>query len=537
MQERGIKQIAVVVTLLLVSATGLLAQAIGWSREELAQRERAKVTEEGIAYTAPKQNFGDVTQGNIMQLGSSSIRNAKQAVRDNSGGESAMLRYYQHRDLVPPKDSTLHLGPWYADIIWSESVGAQYIKMSGGGVDFNRQNGRGRYLKDGFDMPILSTLSLNNYILLTRHMDFSYNISLSYAYYPFKTQEDTWYMNLSDEGAFATFSTEVRLARDMRLMLYDDILYRTDFIDTRGKQDVYGGQEYQHFENTVGADFDWMASPRDNISASVSRRDVISFSDEFDSQEGAFYNEMLAYTRQVTPFMSAGVVGEISQSYYKKDSRPNINMYRFRAFTVMQLTRRVVANANLGYGFSTTDSERGSSSGNLEASFGLGHQISENRYQELTYRRIQREAFDGGVDVTDGLSYRYDWKSTLFPGSFVSDYTKYTPVGEVRNGYADWRNRLDLHYSLNRRWTLDFYTSYDMRMNDKFDDIDEQNPETPDVNSDYTTWVIHLGTGRNLTRKTRFEVYAEHAMRSSDNEDLEYTQDAIGANLNWFHKF
>jgi len=415
-----------------------------------------------------------------------------------------MLRYYQHRELAPPKNSTLHLGPWYADIVWSESVGVQYITMTGSGVDFITQNGRGRYLEDGFDIPIISTLSLNNYILLTRHMDFSYNISLSYAYYPFGTQEDTWYMNLSDEGAFATFSTEIQLAKDMRLMLYDDILYRTDFIDTRGMQDVYGGQEYKHFENTIGADYDWMPTALDNISASVSRHDVISFSDEFDEQEGYTYSEMLAYTRQVTPFMSAGVVGAMSQSYYKEDIKPDINMYRARAFSVMQLTRKVVANASLGYAFSTTDSDEYSidSAGDLEGSFGLGHQISEHRYQELIYRRMQRAAFEGGVDITDELRYKYSWDNALFPGEFTSDYIVYNPVGDVRNGYSDWYNKLDLYYQLTRTWRLNFYTSYDMRMNDPFDNVNAADPATPDLDSDYNTWVIHLGTGHATHSKS-----------------------------------
>jgi hypothetical protein len=448
-----------------------------------------------------------------------------------------MLRYDQHRELKPPQDATLELGPYFLSVILSESVGVQYITMDGSGVDFNTRNGRGRYLQDGFDIPIISTLSFNNYMLITRHMDFSFNIDVSYAYYPFNTQEDTWYVNMSDEGVFATFSTEIQMGRDMRMLLYDDILYRTDYVDTRGMQDFYGGEEYEHFENTVGADWDWMLTRFDNISASASRRDVISFSDNFDDQEGYFYNEMLAYQRQLTKFSAAGFMGDMSQSYYKVDERPDINMYGISAFLMSQLSRKIVGNASIGYNFSETPDGGYStdSAGSLEASFGLGHQLTDSKYQELTYRRSQTEAFHGGVDVTDDFHYLFRWESRYFPGEFSTDYLLFNPVGDVRNSYSNWRTALNLRYQLTRRFQLIFDTSYDIRMNDPY--LGDPDPDTPDINSDYNTWVIRLGTGTPISKKTTFEIYAEHADRTSDNEDMEYSQNAIVASLNWSHKF
>jgi hypothetical protein len=407
--------------------------------------------------------------------------------------------------------------------------------MEGDGVGFITGNGRGRYLKDGFDIPLVSTLYLNNYIMLTRHMDFSFNVDVSYAYYPFNTQEDTWYINMSDEGVFATFSTEIELSRDMRLLLYDDILYQTDYIDTRGMEDVYGGEQYEHFENTIGADWDWMFSRYDNISASVSRRDVISFSDEFDDQEGEFYSEMIAYQRELTKFASAGVVGSLSQSLYDVERRPDINMYGISAFAVAQLTRSLFANGSLGYSFSTTPEDEYDSAGSLVGSLGLGQQISKTRYHELTYNRSQQEAFRGGVDVTDTLRYHYDWESRYFPGTIRSEYSMYTPTGDLRGSYSDWRNDLDLQYQLTRRFRLLFNTSYDIRMNDPTEA--EIDPSTPDVNSDYSTWTIRLGTDTPITKKMIFEIYAEHAQRFSDDENLAYVQDSIIASVNWTHKF
>jgi len=532
-RKRVVDSICLVVIFVFAVEGSVFAQAPGYSKEAVVARERDNVEKYGIK----KRNDSLESRmgSNMLMTGSRAIGNARNDVRNSSGGQSAMLRYDQHREVKPPSDPTLSLGPWYGDIGIGVSAGVQYIRMSGNGVGFITENGRGQYLKDGFDIPIISTLYLNNYILLTRHMDFSFNINVSYAYYPFKTQEDSLYVNMSDEGVYATFSTAIQLSRNSRLMLYDDILYRTDYIDTRGMQDVYGGEQYEHFENTVGADWDWMLSQFDNISASASRRDTISFSDAFDDQEGVFYAEMVSYQRELTKFSTVGVAGDFSQSLYDVDSRPDINMYNFSVFGVAQLTRSLYGNASLGYGFSTSSYDEHDTAGSLTGSLGLGHQISENRYQELTYSRSQDEAFRGGVDVRDTLRYEYRWNGGIFPGSFDSEYIMFSPTGDVRGDYSDWRNRVDLHYQMSRRWRLSFYTSYDVRMNDPFDS--EINPDTPDVNSDYSTWVVHLGTDTPITKKTMFVIYLEHAERFSDNDDLAYVQDAIVATLDWTHKF
>ena len=532
-RRRLVDCICLAVIFVLIIEGSVFAQAPGYSKEAVVARERDNVEKYGIK----KRNDSLESRmgGNMLMTGSRHIGNTRSDVRNSSGGQSAMLRYDQHREVKPPSDPTLSLGPWYGDIGIGVSAGVQYIRMSGNGVGFITENGRGQYLKDGFDIPIISTLYLNNYILLTRHMDFSFNINVSYSYYPFKTQEDTLYVNMSDEGVFATFSTQIQLSRNARLLLYDDILYQTDYIDTRGMQDVYGGEQYEHFENTVGADWDWMASRYDNISASVSRRDTISFSDAFDDQEGVFYAEMVSYQRELSRFASAGLMGNFSQSLYEVDTRPDINMYNFSVFAVAQLTRSLYGNASLGYGFSTSSDNDSDVEGSLTGSLGLGHQISEDRYQELTYNRYQREAFRGGVDVTDTLRYEYRWDGGIFPGSFDSTYMMFSPTGDDRGAYSSWLNRVDLFYQLTRMWRLSFYTSYDIRLNDPLDS--EIDPDRPDINSDYSTWVVHLGTSRPLTKKIMFVIYAEHAERFSDDEDLAYIQDSIVATLDWRHKF
>jgi len=448
-----------------------------------------------------------------------------------------MLRYDQHREITPPEYATLRIGPLYSDLGISQSVGYRWIRLQGSGVDFLTGNSRGEFRKGGSDFPLLSTLSLNNYLIITRHIDLSANINVSYAHYPLGTQEDEFRVDLTDEGVYGTFSSEFRPSRDSRLLLYDDILYRTDYIDTRGLEDRYGGQEYEHFENTVGADWDWKPSSFDNFSLSVSRTDVVSFDDEFENQERVGYAEAISYQRQLSRFATAGVLGTFAQSIYGSDTRPDVFLYGISAFTASRLTRRLTGNAALGYQFSTYSggSTERDGPGTLSASLGLGHEISEQRSQRLSYERTQTEAFAGGVDVRDMIRYSLNWEGGLLPGGLTSQFAIFDPQDSERGGYSDWSTSLNLRHQLTRLLRLDFTTAYDMRMNDA--STVPVDPDTPDLTSDYQTWTIRLGTRMPLTRKTNFDAYAEHADRMSDNDNLAYTRDVIAATLTWSHKF
>lgn len=511
------------------------AQAPAYSREAVAARD-AHLATEGI--TQKDERLQSRMGSDMLMSGQRSIGNARNNVRrggHSGGGQSAMLRFDEHRDVKPPSDATVHLGPWYTDIGIGQQIGVQYIKLDGAGVKFNTQNGRGQYLKDGFETPLISTLYLNNYVILTRHMDLSFNVNVSYAYYPFDTQENALHINMSDEGVFATFSSEFEITRDLKLLLYDDILYQTDYIDTRGMKDVYGGQQYEHFDNTFGGDLDWRLTREDNLSFSASRRDVISFDKAFDDQEGVFYSELVSYQRELTRFAAAGLYGTAEQSLYTLDTREDVNIYGLGTFTSAQITRKLYGNASLGYNFSVyPDSDNSTQDGSLALSLGLGDQISEEKYQSLNYDRSQTEAFRGGVDVTDTLRYQFRWDSRFLPGTFDTSYRLYTPT-DNRGGYSDWNTSANVNYQLTRRWNLKFMTSYQIRWNDP--SKVEITSGNPDINSDYATWVFRVDTSRPITKKINFNIYAEHSDRMSDNDNLAYTQDSVGAYLDWRHKF
>lgn len=507
------------------------AQTADYSLEEAGARAEED-------YAEPQQGMpgGAVDVAPALIPGASaSIGAAQSGVRGHGGG-SAMLRYDQHREITPPSYATFRLGPLYSNLGISQSISYQYTRLSGAGVDYLEGNRRGDIIKGGTEFPMVSGLTLNNYLIITRKMDLEANISVNYYHYPMDTQEDDLQINLSDEGVFATFSTQLTPSRDSRILIYDDILYRTDYIDTRGLEDRYGGSEYEYLRNTLGVDWDWKPTPLDSFSTAASRNDTIPFDSEFDRQESVHYAEMASYRRSLTPFAAAGLLLSASQAFYDADDRPDVYLYGISAFTGARLTPRLTGDASLGYQFSTTTGglqTEDVNNSSVMASLGLEHAISEKYSQRLSWQRMLAEAFDGGVDVSDRVAYQLRWSGGLFPGSLSTGYSLFEPQGEDRNGYADWVTSLALRHPLTRLLNISMYATYSMRMND----TPGIASELPDLNSDYETLVLGASTGFKLTPNTMLSAYASHADRTSDNPDLVYTRDTVGVMLGWSHKF
>lgn len=514
----------------LLTAGFVMSQTAEFSPEEIDYRDSMAETpgiRTGSGAMAPA-----LMAGSHRQIGA-----ARNSVRGGRGGGGVMFRYDQHREITPPTDATLRIGPWYSNLGMNLGAGYRYTRFSGTGVDFLENNDRGEVKDDGSEFPLRAGLSLGNYLILTRKLDIRLDISVNYVHYPLETQEDELNIDLTDEGIYATFSTSFQPSRYSRFFIYDDILYRTDYIDPRGLEDYYGGSAYEYFQNIVGIDWDWQPAPMDSFSASVSRQDTIPMDDEFDSQEVVRYAEMLSYSRRLARYAIAGVVGNAAQSLAQTDERPDSYIYGLNAFTDLQLTRNTQAEGSIGQNFAVT------SGGNLEedretSSLAMGirlmNDLPGDRSQEFGYSRSLSESFEGGVDIMDVLSYSYRWSRSVLPGSFSTTYVSSDPQDGGRSDYADWTSRLDLRYRLTRKIRLNFALSYAMRMNDDVGVDDEGNPE---LSNDYETLTATLGTSFRLTRKSSFSAYASHVDRTSDNADLAYTRDMVGFDVVWAHQF
>ncbi|HAS83115.1 MAG TPA: hypothetical protein DCS43_10695 [Verrucomicrobia bacterium] len=514
-----------ILVLLLALAQAAAGQTADYSLEEVEQRESSTgVDTGGRSDMAPA----------VMPGGAASIGSARSGVRAR-GGQSTMLRYDQHREIQPPEYATIRLGPFFSTVGIAQSIGYSYTRLSGAGIDYLEGNRRGDVLDDGMEFPMVSSMTLNNYLMITRKLDLEINLGVNYRYFPMQTQEDELQIDLTDEGIFATFSSQFNPSRDSRILVYDDILYRTDYVDTRGFTDRYGGREYSSLQNTVGMDWDWKPSLIDSFSSAASRRDTIPFDDEFKAQQGATYAEMLSYRRSFTPFIAGGLLSTASQSFYTESERADIFIYGLSAFTGLRLARRLTADTSLGYQLSTSSGGSGadSDSSSMQASLGLNHEISDAYGQRLSFQRSLQESFVGGVDISDTIGYTLSWNRGLFPGGLSSTYSSQEPQDDNRNPYSDWTTSLNLQHQLTRLLRLTLNTTYAMRMNDEA--VDDTLPA--DLISDYETLTVSLSTGVRLTRNTLLSLYASHADRTSDNPDMVYTRDTVGALLTWSHQF
>ncbi len=516
--------------LVILCAPFAVAQIAEYGYEEVEAREQ----EEDVAQEGLSRRRADSAPA-MMPGVSASIGSERTGGRRDASA-ATLLRYDQHRVIQPPDYATVRIGPFYSNLAVAQSAGFRHTWFSGAGTDFLEGNRRGDIKKGGTEFPLLSTLTLNNYLMITRRLDLEANISISYQHYPMNTQEDDLRISLTDEGIFATFSAQIMASRYSRMLVYDDILYQTDFIDTRGLTDRYGGRKYESLANTLGLDWDWQPNPVDSFSTSVSRQDTIPFNDEFESQRGFRYAEMVSYRRSLNPFTAAGVLGSASQSFYRDRNRPDVHIYRINGFLGVRLTPLLTSDTSLGYSASTRTGgnlEKEDTSGALTALIGLNHEISETRRQRLAWQRSLSEAFAGGVDVSDAISYSLNWSDGFVPGSLSSRYFIADPQDDNRNGYRDWTTTLGVRYPLTRLIMLSLNGSYAMRMNDAADVIGD----SPDLSSDYQTLTLSANTAFQFTRKTTLTGYFSHSERWSPNPDMEYTRDMIGMTLSWNHKF
>lgn len=447
------------------------------------------------------------------------------------------LEFSNHREIKIPSGATLRIGPFYSDLVWSEEVGYRYVRTSGEGSGYLFDNQKGSINEDGDDFPIISTLALKNYMIISPTMDLDFSIRLQYRYYPMKTQDDEFIVDMSEEGISADLSTEIELSKTSKIHLYEKAMYRTDYVDSRGLGDEYGGDEYERFENDLGMIWDWRMTRFDDVGMSLSRQDVIPYDDEYEQQEKVGYKEQLRYGHRFSPYLSGGVKADFSQSYYEA-GRGDAFSYGASVFVGSQVTRKSSGNASLGYVFtqqSGGDVEpENPDRGTISATLGLVTEFSDDRSQSISYSRNMTEAFEGGFQITDSLSYNFSWNDGPFPGRFFSNYSNNDLSDSGGSSYANWRTGIALSRQLTRLMAVQLTSDYAIRDNEADGATGDSATEST---TDYDTWTTRLSTGFDVTRKTKFKAYYDHVARYSDASSLEYERDIVGANLTWSHQF
>lgn len=483
--------------------------------------------------------------------------------RDSRAYDSLIGR--RQLEKTPPDYATMRIGAFYSTAAFTQTAGYRYIKTDGEGVDFLYGNRRGRYLKDGSDFPLISTLDLRNYLLITEHMDLDLSVSATYAQYPLNTQEDEFYVDFVDEGFFGTLSFSVDLTEFLSAMVFDRLTYRTDYIDARGLSDRYGGERYRYLSNEVGLTLDWRLSKDRSVIGIASREDFIPQERQYNDQQHIVYREGLSYTERVTPELGVRAQAMYSQYKYTDSNR---NQWNQADYTLLldfgkglgdesglglRLTEFSKARVGIGYssGYATSagvqrtevdgntqtterQPEEANSVGMLTGFAELTTQLREDLSHTLSYRRGLRTGFKSDYEIFTEYGYRLDWKGDISTASLFTRYYEVEPSDKRLSAYTDWMTGVSGSYPITQYATLYGSSTYSTRRNKVTDEVDTAEFE---YLNNYATWATRIGTGFAVTKSITFDTYYEHIERLSDYSALQYARDVFEARFIYRHQF
>ena len=450
------------------------------------------------------------------------------------------LRFSNYREVAPPESATLHQGPFYSSWVFSQQVGYRYTRSSGAGTDFIQRNERGSIRKDGSELPLISTFSLRNYLMITPHMDVNADFAVGYQYYPLGTQDNGWFFSAAEQGIFGTFESQFQLTPYLKGRIYDNPSYRKDYVDYRGITDNYGGQKYERFENEAGTELDWLLADDKNAYAGGKRVDVVPRGRNFKDTRSVSYEAFGGYEQQLHPTLTAGGRAAYDWSHYPTGDRGDYFSQNYSAYSTWQLTERSVLSDSIGYSIASLSSagagENNGDSSTVVGSVALKTQLGKDLSHSLSYARSQKSDFQSGIDITDDYAYSIRWAGGFWSAEAGTEYSVTAPQLTTLAGYSDWITYLNLTYALTKWMTLFGNTSYDVRANGTVP-VGSVGSTDPSVSSDYETWVTRIGTSFGLTKNVTFSTYGEHAARTSDSENFAYTRDTFEAMLVYTHEF
>lgn len=474
------------------------------------------------------------------------------------------LRFSNRREVARPDYATLRIGPFYSTAAFSQSLGYRWTRSHGSGTDFLIANRRGVIREEGSEFPMISTLTFRNYLLITRNTDLDASIRMSYEYYPLDTQDDQFNVDMVEEGVYGTLSMEYRLTPVVKGTLYDNFTYRTDYVDTRGLTDRFGGQQFEYMRNRFGSNLDWLMAKNKSLGLDLSRMDMVPRDDEFEDQERVSYNESLTYEHLIIPRLVLGARAGVTQTDYEVDTRPKTRNYNYSIFgrynygqgeqegVRLRLTEFSTLAAGIGYsigagagraitgtGGDITETQRVTAAENdVETATGfirLSTQLREDLSHRLGYSRRVRTGYKAAFETLDSYDYRLRWDGDATKASLYSKLNVVEPSSVGVREYDDWTSGVTVDYPLVRYITLHMLSAYTVRRN-RGTVLDEADVPTEEL-FDHTTWRSRIGTSFRLTRSVTFNTYVQRVKRESDSDDLAFVRNIFEATLKYSHQF
>lgn len=458
--------------------------------------------------------------------------------------EAQTLSFSNHRKYEPPDYWTFRLGPFYSNVRFSQSAGYRWTRTSDTNTAYVFQNETREITKDGSEFPLVSTLTFRNYLLISDSMDLDASVTLKYAHYPMETQEDEFTVNFAEEGLVGDLSTDFEITPTVRMMVYDRPVYRTDYVDTRGISDRYGGSRFRQFQNTAGANIDWLIGDISDAGFSVRREDLVpqekgSFADqERTTWAGqAFYELMLNDAMG----MMTGVRAGWSQNTYPSTNRTETSALDYGVFLTAQVTEKTKMQVSAGYSQGFLDKTNGTekatdTEGTWTAQAQATTDFATNVQQALSFSRSQKAGFNSPFEINTSYGYLLTWTEELCRTRLQSTMSTVEPNGRKNvNGYSDWTTTLSLAIPLVQDFmTLDLSSTYTERRNEETDSASG----SAEWQADYSTWVHKVGTSFKVWEDIDFSTTYNHMeRRSAQDTRLAYSRDVFEATLTYSYEF
>lgn len=459
------------------------------------------------------------------------------------------LSYDTEREMGVPEYATLRVGPLYSTFTFYTAASYRYTRSSGAGTDYIYSGNRGRIREDGSDFPILVAVDARNYVPISRHSAMDISVRVAYRYFPLETQDNEWSISTPDERVTANFSTTYRLSPVLNGVIYDRMEYVTDYVDLRGRQDDYGGQQYTYFQNEVGNTLRWGLSPTSGLTLDLSRVDlfVLDNEDQFGNQERYEYRESLGYERRFLEKIIAGARVRYTQRFYKDPTRADTTQQDYDIYVGgdngggIPLTEATTLSLRLGTSVGSADSTAAEEASNQTVLTGgatLRTQLSKELSHAISYDRGLRSGFNTAFEEYSIWRYQVDWDRVGNHISFFSYYDTVSPSANDLNTYNAWITGVAINYPLLTWLTLDTSYQYVRTDNSGSANLDPNSEAAnPELVDDYYARVARIGTTLSLLRDIKFITYVERYERLSDVSTLEFTRDTFEATLAYSHQF
>ena len=486
------------------------------------------------------------------------------------------FNYDTYRQITPPEDATFRLGTFYSTITFSQSVGYRYVITTGSGTSYLFGNKLGTIRKDGSDFPLVTSLSLHNYYIISKTSDFDLSFKISYNHFPLETEEDYWGFDLLDQGLTvnlgkfsatlqeegwtagyssdayslygseqgysmaANISTEFEVSRFVKSKIYDRPTLKTEYVDARGYSDTYSGRKYQYFNNIFGINLDWLMTSDQNLGLAVSRADNIPLNDStFTNQRSVIYQASALYEHKINDDLLVGLKAALTLREYPDGYRGEQVQHSYETYTKWQATPDTTLELGAGVAFATlSDAGAYETNGSISTYIGratIKTELARDLWHSLGYRRELQAGFNAGLETIDEYRYSiYYSPKNEWNISISTAWRDTQPELSTLNAYADWTTQLAFSYPLSEDLTLHLTGTYNQRKNEE-----TGTNTTTDLTlyNDYNTLTATLGLTYALSKRTTLSAYAQNSSRTSDEPSLEYSRYTFGVTLTYTYTF